>query len=242
MNPQHNTRQPFRDTILDCHTHRISEGAIVCVDPPQLDATLSLHPGIRFSTGIHPWRLESMTDEEFEREMRIILRNATLPNAAAIGETGLDALRGGDLERQRKALMRHVEASEKMHLPLILHAVRTGHEIIRLRKQLHGNISQPWIWHGFRGNPVQAAQFCSMQDCYISLGARFNPSTAANMTTDRLLTETDAADENIEEIIRKVAETRRCLPGEIMESVATNTRRIFRSTSSAGTTPDSNPY
>ena len=33
-----------------------------------------------------------MTEEEFEREMETIRHSAALPNAAAIGETGIDTL------------------------------------------------------------------------------------------------------------------------------------------------------
>ena len=72
------------------------------MDPGDMDSVAASHPGILLSTGIHPWRLGDMTDGEFEREMETVRRSASLPGVAAIGETGLDTIRGGDLPRQQE--------------------------------------------------------------------------------------------------------------------------------------------
>lgn len=223
------TPDPELILLTDCHTHRISRGAVVCVDPGDMDSVAASHPGILLSTGIHPWRLGDMTDGEFEREMETVRRSASLPGVAAIGETGLDTIRGGDLPRQQETLMRHIALSEELSLPLVLHVVRTGHLIIGLRKRLGTSIRQPWIWHGFRGNPTQAAQFCAFPDCYISLGPDFNPKTAVTVHSDRLLTETDDAPAGITitDVIDGVAHARGCDPTELAATVGRNAQRIF---------------
>ena len=67
-----------------------------------------------------------MTEEEFEREMETIRHSAALPNAAAIGETGIDTLKGGDLTRQQEALMRHISISEDTCRPHHHQATQTA--------------------------------------------------------------------------------------------------------------------
>jgi len=149
-----------------------------------------------------------MTEEEFEREMETIRHSAALPNAAAIGETGIDTLKGGDLTRQQEALMRHISISEDTCRPLVLHVVRAGHIITRLRKQLGNTIRQPWIWHGFRGNAIQAAQFCAFANTYISFGYNFNPDAVKAINADRILAETDDTTRSIDEVVKRISQAR----------------------------------
>lgn len=156
---------------IDFHTHR----------PPTA--------GDRLSSGIHPWNTPDITADDISR-LRDAL--ATNPSIVALGECGLDAMRGAPMPKQMELLRAQIVMSEELDKPLILHIVKGWDEIIRLKKELTPTL--PWAIHGFRGKPALAMSLLQ-NGFYISLGSRYNPATAAIIPGDRLLIETDDAPE-----------------------------------------------
>ncbi len=165
----------------DIHTHNLDAGCDSIINLP-------LHSPVPesgyYSVGIHPWDAASATEADIEE----IERMAAHPRVMAIGETGLDKLRGGHIERQREVLERHIAISESVGKPLILHVVKAFPELIQLRRQLKPR--QRWIIHGFRGRPELAGELLR-HGFDISIGSRFNPAAAAIIPPDRLFHETD---------------------------------------------------
>lgn len=184
--------------IVDCHTHRPDAPypSIISVQP---GATLT--PGLRYSIGLHPWYTDQLTPR-WREELDAAVRQ---PQVAAIGETGLDKLRGADIDTQLEVLTEHAALSEKLKLPLILHVVKAYNEIIDLKRQL--NPSQKWIIHGFRGKPELARQLLD-HGFDLSLGEHFNPATAAIIPDDRLHFETDESTLPISEIASRILAAR----------------------------------
>lgn len=168
-------------------------GRIVCVDPTQAVAL----PGGTCSAGIHPWRADMATPEA----LRLLDRWALLPEVVAIGETGLDSLRGPALNVQRKILECHAVLAEQTGKPLILHIVRRWDDIIALKRQLNPQVE--WIVHGFRGGAQLARQLVG-EGFSLSLGERFNPAVPAAVSPDRIYAETDCSDVSISEIRRSI--------------------------------------
>lgn len=201
----------------------------MCVEPDGFAAASSDYIGQLFSVGVHPWSLRDASPVEVGQLLELLDRVAEAPCVAAIGESGLDALCGAPIELQREVLERHVELSERVCKPLVLHVVRTGHEIMALRKRLGRVVSQPWVWHGFRGNAVQMGQWCAFPGTYVSLGARFNRDAAAAVPADRLLLETDDAEDSIADVTRRVAEARGVAAEVLVRQVAANAERVFGS-------------
>lgn len=119
----------------------------------------------------------------------------------AIGESGLDRLRGASLDRQEAIFRRQVAISESVGKPMILHVVKAFPEIMRLRREL--SPAQPWVIHGFRGKPQLAAELLR-EGFYISLGERFNRETAEIIPADRLFVETDESRLSVEEIAARL--------------------------------------
>lgn len=165
----------------DIHTHRLDAGDDTIINLPQ---GAPLPDSGYFSVGIHPWDSATAT----EADMAEIERLAGNQRIVAIGETGIDKLRGGDIDKQLDILKRHIALSERLGKPLILHIVRAFPEIIRLRILLHP--TQRWIIHGFRGKPALAQELLR-HGFDLSLGEAFNPATAAVIPPDRLFHETD---------------------------------------------------
>ncbi|MDE6655267.1 MAG: TatD family hydrolase, partial [Muribaculaceae bacterium] len=123
----------------DIHTHDLYAGSDSIINLP-LHADVP--EGGYFSVGVHPWDAPTATDAD----LAWIERMAENPRIVAIGETGIDKLRGGDMAKQLDILKRHIALSERLAKPLILHIVRAFPEIIRLRRQEQP--TQRWIIHG----------------------------------------------------------------------------------------------
>ena len=165
----------------DIHTHNLAAGDDSIINLPQGSP---LPDRGYFSVGIHPWDSANATEDD----MAEIERLAENQRIVAIGETGIDKLRGGDIEKQLNILKRHIALSERVGKPLILHIVRAFPEIIRLR--MAEQPTQRWIIHGFRGKP-ELAQELLRHGFDISIGRVCNEASAAIIPPDRLFHETD---------------------------------------------------
>ncbi len=167
--------------IFNAHTHSLSSpNALVNVEPGFTPV-----PGQNYSLGIHPWHAAEANLDTVET----LHTQASLPQVKAIGETGLDKNTPAP-DIQRTLLLDHIDISESLGKPLILHIVGAYNDIIALRKQLRP--SQPWIIHGYRGKPQLTAELLR-HGFYLSLGQHFNPMSAQIIPSDRLLVETDTS-------------------------------------------------
>lgn len=183
--------------VGDAHTHMLKKDAVVSREPGE-----EMPPGFLYSVGIHPWRAGSATQSDWQWLFDAACRD----DVVAIGETGLDARRGAVLSVQVEVMRRHVELSEKLEKPLIIHNVHAHNQIAALHREVRPR--QPWVVHGFRQGP-QVAEMLLREGLYISLGARFNHLTAIVVPDDRLLLETDEATEPLDSIVARVYEARK---------------------------------
>ena len=203
--------------ILDCHTHNaLASNAIICVAPSQFDP----EPGKIYSVGIHPWDTEA---QDIDAILDLVAAAASHPQVVAIGETGLDNLRGAPMQRQIEIFGKHIAIAEQVGKPLIIHMVRTAQEIIRMRKT-HSNVD--WIIHGFRGNERIAAQLLQA-GCHLSYGLRFNPKSVEITPLDRLLIETDNNETDIHTTAAAVAQAKNLTPEQLIDNITQNTERVF---------------
>ena len=141
--------------------------------------------GNPISLGMHPWD----TEKPFSAE-RFLADLHSCPNVRAIGEIGLDPLRGASMERQEEIFTAQARIASRENLPVIIHNVRSLHHILRLHKTLRPSV--PWAIHGFRGNTEQMRQLHS-RGIYTSLGSlpRWLTPTTVGIDTSLLLVETD---------------------------------------------------
>ena len=109
------------------------------------------------------------------------------PRVVAVGEAGLDAVRGGDAAIQEDVFVRQALLAEKVEKPLVVHCVRRYGRILELHKAISPR--QLWIIHGFRGKPELARQL-SAAGIGISL-ALPRPEIEAIVPPSLLFHETD---------------------------------------------------
>lgn len=201
--------------ILDFHHHgEISTGAVTSFSVEE-----EIPQGEGFiSVGIHPWK-------EFNAMDFVIMESCLADKrVVAIGECGLDRVRGADLEIQKRIFMVQAQLSEKHRLPLVIHSVKTADLLIPLKKTFCPEM--PWIIHGFRGKETLAEQLLRA-GFYLSIGERFNPDAVRAIPSERLLLETDTSDYSISQIISTIAAVRNQAPEELQQIVALNVARLL---------------
>ena len=214
--------------LIDIHSHRPAPYPEGVISLARLDEALM--EGQAYSAGIHPWDTAQASGQESaqasgqapgEETFALLERTAAREQVVAIGECGVDFLKGGPLFRQLQILKQQIELSERLRKPLILHCVKGADIILGLRRDLKP--TQPWAIHGFRGKPELAAQLTA-KGIYLSFGEKFNAETVMQMPDDLILAETDTSVLTIDEIIGNLSvAANRDLAG----IVRANTRAFF---------------
>ncbi len=206
---------------FDIHTHLVA--------PCQEQAIASFSVGtesigekvVYASVGIHPWYL---AEPDADRLLKLLEQQLQDDRVVALGEAGLDRLRGCSLDVQISVFRREVALAEEYGLPMVIHCVKAFNELIQQKKELRPR--QPWIIHGFRGKEHVALDLLR-HDCYLSFGARFQEEAVRAVPLERLFIETDESPESIEEICRRIAKARGVSPEELAEAVNKNVRAVF---------------
>lgn len=208
-------------TILDIHTHHPVPQPEAIVDASPLiagqEGEFIPMQGQLYSVGIHPW---DTIDSPSETLLNAVEKAALLKEIVAIGECGVDLLKGGPMFRQLQVFRRMADLSERLKKPLIVHDVKAHDIICGLRRDLRP--VQPWVIHGFRGNAPTVAMLLR-SGCRISFGEKFNSEALRSMPADKILAETDESPFPINEIIRRMSEAR----GEDLTAVIAANSKIF---------------
>ncbi len=189
--------------FIDLHTHENPKEDFIF---PIVNWTFKdeLDADIKYSIGIHPWT----TDNINKAHLKAIEKYARSSEVIAIGECGLDKLKGASIEKQMEIFKFHIELSENNKKPLIIHCVKAYSEVIKIRKELKPD--QPWIFHSFNSS-VQTMQQGLEAGFYFSFGALvLNPESKGHMALlhvpeERFFLETDNKRYQIEELYEQVA-------------------------------------
>lgn len=206
--------------FFNIHTHSLvhPESEILAQSP---DLFPSDKLPVYTSIGIHPWFL---TEENAESQWKALQKQVSHPSVLAIGEGGLDKLKGPDMELQVKILKQQVALSEEKSLPLIIHCVKAFNELIQLKKELRPH--QPWIIHGFRGKEALAID-CIRHGFYLSYGEHFQENALKATPQEKLFIETDESVVPVQEIYQSIALVHGIGLQELMESVKKNVKEVF---------------
>lgn len=175
-----------------------------------------------FSVGIHPWYIENDITTQLGQLFDFIVKHRPV----AIGECGLDKIKGADLLIQESVFRAQIELSERHKLPLIIHCVKTFEKVIELKKIF--NPEMPWIIHGFNKKPELAKQLIQ-QGFYISIN-KFSSNTQKallEIPIEKLFLETDEQTSPLSELYEKVASTKNITRKELENSILNNFKTVF---------------
>lgn len=214
--------------MTDAHCHVVRGGGrhLVCRAPEEGTEGVVLGRDALF-IGIHPWQAIGVSDADcfraerlnpFLDKMRQRLADGSGP--LGVGEIGLDRLK----ERTISPLMREVFAAQlnlaaEFVRPVVLHGAKCWGEVVRACLPYAGRIPA-FLFHGFSRSGGLLPDIVRLNG-FISVGPAVLNDHAVNyrelvksIPLDRLLVETDATEENaqevprIEEVALKVAEVR----------------------------------
>lgn len=176
--------------------------------------------GIELRTaGIHPWDAD-------KQDVASIL---PLPEEVqAVGEIGLDFLRGPAAEVQFAAFRAQLRMARERRLPVVLHCVRAFEAVMRCLAECEPRAA---IFHGFIGSPEQARQALG-KGYFLSFGERTfrSPKTLAAMRAtplSQLFLETDESETPICTIYARVAEALGTSIEALQRATTENYERIF---------------
>ena len=210
------------NAILDIHTHKgeIQSGGKAIINYRQSAGT-PLQDGYYYSVGIHPWELKP---GNLKRHSDFVIDHLPDEHSVAIGECGLDKLKGASINEQMVALQFEIFMSLEYDLPLILHNVRMADKILAVKKEFQPK--QAWIWHGFRGKPEQAKQMLD-KGLYLSFGEFYSDEAMRVVPDDRLFLETDDSELDIEDILYRAAQVRGVEVETLRETIRRNIQNVF---------------
>jgi len=213
--------------LYDVHTHQIFlednddpyHSCIFDVYPLEFEVAKESYHRHAFSCGIHPWY-----SEESDTQMVYLNEIAPNPRIIAIGETGLDRLKGPSFDIQIPVFRKHIELSERLSKPVIIHCVKAWEELIQVRRETRP--TQPWIIHGYRGKPELTKQLIR-EGFLFSVGDNINIDSMQLIPIDSLFCETDEDEMTIREIYLQASQALNMELGEFADSITENIRRIF---------------
>lgn len=175
--------------IIDFHTHSKRENDDIL-------EVVSIHPKRKapwdwYTLGHHPWWVERLlTDEELDF-LKEKLKNDKY--CLALGECGLDKLKGVDLGLQEQIFEQQIELANELNAPMIIHCVRVYDTVLRLFRK---KAKTDWAVHGYRRHTILAKNIID-QGLYLSVAPSQNiPSsfveTLKSLPLDRFFIETDS--------------------------------------------------
>ena len=206
---------------FDIHTHQRPQQATEAVFSCFKEDYPLSEEIVCYSVGIHPWHL---TESNADGHWQWLVEVANRPQVVAIGECGLDKLKGPSLALQMDVFKRCALFAEERSLPLIIHAVKCSNELIRLKKELRP--VQPWIIHGFRGKK-EVAQAYLKHGFYLSFGEHYQEKSMCTVPLDKLFLETDESSLSIESIYQKAAHTLGMSVEELARQISKNKQKLM---------------
>lgn len=195
--------------LFDIHTHNVN--ADIQTNLFEVKSVLNTFPedfndlsrttvdSTWFSCGIHPWYVDGKI-ESLELLEKIIKQDRVI----AVGEVGLDKLKGPDLNMQVNVFREQIYLANKYEKPLVIHCVKAWSELVSLYKELKSDI--PWIIHGYRGGVDQTKQLVRLGFKF-SIGEKFNRESLVHIPIESLFCETDESHQSIDQIYKQVSES-----------------------------------
>lgn len=181
-----------------------------------------------YSVGIHPWYInETLIDEQFVSLQS--LSNSV--SCLAIGECGLDKLKGPDLNVQESIFERQINLAIKLNKPVLVHCVQAFDRLLAIIKKNKNKVV--FIVHGFN-QKMQIAQQLLQLGAYLSFGAALLNDKNEKLKIifeqiplDRIFLENDDAAIPIKQIYDAAAVIKKCDTHVVKEIIFANYKQVF---------------
>jgi TatD DNase family protein len=175
--------------LIDFHTHSKRE-------TDEILEVVSIHrhrkePSNWYTVGFHPWWVDGILSDLELDFLKEKLENDVF--CLALGECGLDKLKGVDLRMQEAIFTQQIELANALNAPVIVHCVRVYDSVLKLHRRL---AKTPWAIHGYRRHSILAKSILN-QGIYLSVApsekmADSFVETLKNLPLDKFFIETDS--------------------------------------------------
>ncbi len=157
-----------------------------------LELAMQYEGEVYAALGIHPWSVNSLTDDDLRRTCEYILKQKQNRAVVAIGEVGLDYKYEKIWDKQLRVFEEMLRLAEKMDLPVIIHSRGTTAKIVDM---LPSYRLKGVLLHWF-SNPISVLPKAVDRGYYISEGPPVVYSEGVRevvkrVPLEKLLTETD---------------------------------------------------
>jgi TatD DNase family protein len=193
--------------------------------------------------GVHPWNLQTITEDELEKTLRLIEEQRNNRAVVAIGETGLDIKHIEILETQVNVFKRMLQMAEKLGLPVVVHSRGMTTQVL---ETLSSYSLKGVLLHWF-SNPISALSEAVDKGYYITEGAPTAYSNGIREVVKKvpmanLLSETDGpvhffrppfegkrtTPAFIPTVVKAIAEIKKLDVEDVADQIAQNFERFFR--------------
>ena len=213
--------------FYDVHTHQVYledsddpyHSCIFDVYPLEFEVAKDSRQPHAFSCGIHPWY-----SDDSDTQMAYLNEIAPNPRIVAIGETGLDRLKGPSFDVQIPVFKKHIEIAEQLQKPLIIHCVKAWEELIRVYREVKP--LQPCIIHGYRGKPELTRRLVA-EGFLFSVGENINVDSMSLIPTKRIFCETDEGEMSIRDVYLQASQALNIEVEKFAAIVRENVQRVF---------------
>lgn len=182
---------------------------------------------IFFTAGLHPWHANQLSEKEIEDKLVKLIETKSI---IAVGEAGLDKLKGPDLQTQEKVFKIHVAVAEKYNLPVIVHSVKAHNEILKLK--IDSNSQIPWVLHHYSGSKQLAMDLID-HGFYLSLSYHIDNGNSrlsqylGELPIDKIFLETDDFNVNIKQLYKVVCEKFKITEQELKKQLIKNLKKLI---------------
>jgi TatD DNase family protein len=152
------------------------------------------HSAIAPLVGIHPNYCSQAAPHDFDT----IVELSQLPQVVGVGETGLDKYWDfAPLAIQREYFVRHIELSQKIKKPFVVHCREAEPETLEVLREMAVHAPLNGVMHSFCGSAATAEACCEL-GLYFGLGGMLTykknedlRAIAKTLPLDRIVLETD---------------------------------------------------
>jgi TatD DNase family protein len=142
--------------------------------------------------GIHPWNVQTVTEDEIQKTLKLIEEQRQNRALVAIGEIGLDIKYNSIMETQVNVFKRMLQTAERLDLPVVIHSRGMTTQILDI---LPSYSLKRVLLHWF-SHPIDALSEATQKGYYITEGPPTIYSNGIreivkNVPLANLLTETD---------------------------------------------------
>lgn len=201
-------RPHLDDIVQELRRQEISRWVVAGTseaDWPEVARLADAYPEVMPCYGLHPWFISQRTNQWEEKLAECLSR----PNAAAVGEIGLDKwIRDHRIEEQEDVFRRQLRLAARSGLPTVIHCLKAWGRLLDVMR------AEPlpeagFLLHSFAGPTEMVDDFVALGGYFSFSGHFLHERKAAVLETfrqipiDRILVETDAPDMRLPEALER---------------------------------------